>query len=135
MLVGIDLKLIEICLEWFFYGKLSVLCQCALTSSCTLAKEVQLSPGPLAGLYTGIFAIYLQCPKKESRSASIVFYVICLLYVLSAVTVVSDLLCIMFFVSNNSICKLKSIVFYQLCRMLYRYILTYCQCIFAFSFS
>jgi hypothetical protein len=57
--------------EWFFFGKISV--PCALT--CTiLAKEVQSSFLGL-GIYSGIFAIYLQCPSKESRTAIIVFYV------------------------------------------------------------
>ena len=68
-----------------------------------LAEEVQLFPG--LGLYSAIFAIYLQCPSKESRMATIVFYALCLLYVLSTVTVVSDVLALILEVSNNSICK------------------------------
>ena len=54
------------------------------TATPGLAKEVEFFPGP--GLYSGIFAIYLQCPKKDSRAAMIVFYVLCLLYVLSTAT-------------------------------------------------
>ena len=77
-----------ICLEWFLFGNISVLC-CML-----VAKEVQLSPG--LGVYSGIFAIYLQF-----RKAIIVFYILCLLYVLCAVTVVCDLLNFTFSVSNN----------------------------------
>jgi hypothetical protein len=56
------------------------------------------------GIYSGIFAMYLQCPLKEFRTAIIVFYVLCLLYVLSMATVVIDLLKIILEVSNNSIC-------------------------------
>ena len=67
------------------------------------AKEVQLFPG--LGIYSGIFSIYLQFPSKESRTAITVFYTLCLLYILSTATVVSDLLTFTFEVSNNSICK------------------------------
>ena len=71
------------------------------------AKEVQLFPG--LGIYSGIFAIYfkLQCVlvSKESRTTSIVFYALCLLYVLSTASVACDLLEFVIQVSNNSICK------------------------------
>jgi hypothetical protein len=101
---------IAICIEWYFYGKLSVLC--AVT--CTLAKEVQLFPG--LGLYSGIFAMYLRCPSNESRSrtATIIFYALCLLYVLCTVSAVVDLLSLILEkVSNNSICK--NIIFFISC--------------------
>ena len=89
--------LLTIWLEGFLYGKLCVL-------TCTLAKEVQLFSG--LGLYSGIFAIYLQCPSKRSGTALILFYAVCLLYVLSAATFVSDLVAVILQVSNNnSICK------------------------------
>ena len=72
MLTYFDTYFIPLCLEWFLYGTILISVLCALTS--TLAKEIQLFPGP--GLYSGIFAIYLQCPKKESRTAMIIFYVL-----------------------------------------------------------
>jgi hypothetical protein len=51
--------------------------------------------------------MYLQCPSKESRTAIIVFYVLCLLYALSMATIASDLLENILEVSNNSsICKI-----------------------------
>ena len=80
----------------------------------TLAKEVRLFPG--LGLYSGIFIMYLQCQsdKSTSRTATIVFYAICLLYVLSTVSFISDLVALILGVSNNSICS-KIIIFYQLC--------------------
>jgi hypothetical protein len=99
MIYGFEINIINRYLEGFFFGKISALCD--LTT--TLAKEVQLLLG--LGIYTGIFAIYLQCPSKESRTASIVFYVLCLLYVLSMADVVFDLLQIILDVSNNTICK------------------------------
>ena len=100
--------LISLCLEWFLYGKI-----CALTLN--LAEEIELFPG--TGLYSGIFAIYLQCPKKDSRTGIIVFYLLCLLYVLSTATVVCDLLSAtvayssQYKVSNNLICNLKNMFF------------------------
>jgi hypothetical protein len=97
MISGVEWSFIYSCLEGFFFGKISVLF--ALT--CMLAKEVQFFLG--LGFYSGIFAIYLQCPSKESRTAIIVFYVLCLLYVLSMATVVSDLLAAILEVSDNSI--------------------------------
>ena len=59
------------------------------------------------GIYSGIFAVYLQCTSDESRarSANIVFYILCILYVLCAATVVFDLLEFTFAVSNKFICK------------------------------
>jgi hypothetical protein len=100
MITQDDWNLIDSYLEGFFFGKISVLC--ALT--CTLANKVQFFLG--IGIYSGIFALYLQCPLKESRPAIIVFYVLCLLYVLSMASVVSDLLASILEVSNNSICKI-----------------------------
>ena len=69
------------------------------------AKEVRLFPG--LGVYSGIFAIYLQCSSNESRTrtANVVFYILCLLYIFSGATVVCDLLAFIFGVSNDHICK------------------------------
>jgi hypothetical protein len=86
MINAYETLIIGLYLEGFFFGKISVLC--AVT--CTLAKKVQFFLG--LGIYSGIFALYLQCPLKESRTANSVFYVLCLLYVLSMATVVIDLL-------------------------------------------
>ena len=70
--------------------------------NCTLAKVVQIFPGP--GLYSGIFAMYLQCPSNKSRTA-VILYAVCLLYVLSTVTFVTDLVALILEVSNRFICK------------------------------
>ena len=93
-----DVSSLCICLEGFLYGKIFVLC--ALTYLCTLNPII-----PGLGVYSGIFAIYLQHPAKDSRTAIIIFYVLCLLYVLSTVTVVNDIINTALRVSNNSICK------------------------------
>ena len=88
------------CLEGFLYGMISVLCPLI----CMLLKKVQLFPG--LGIYSAIFIIYLHCMlSKESRATSIVFYALCLLYLLSTATVVCDLLQDVIEVSNNSISK------------------------------
>ena len=103
MLTETDFFYIGMCLEWFLFGKISVLC--GLT--CTLSKEVRLFPD--LGIYSGIFVMYLQCSSRDSesraRTAKIIFYLLCLLYVLSMATVVGDILNFIFpvFVSNNSI--------------------------------
>ena len=80
------------------------------------AKEVQLFFG--LGIYSGIFTIYLQFASKDSRTAIIIFYALCLLYVLSTATVVSELLYSRGIldqdVSNNSICN-KNIFIHSLC--------------------
>ena len=99
MITQEELDILFKCLEWFLYGKISVLY--ALT--CTLAKEVQLFSG--LGIYSGLFAIYIQCALKEFRKITIIFYALCLLYILSTATIVSDLLVFIIEVSNNSICK------------------------------
>jgi hypothetical protein len=96
--------LLSLCLEGFLYGKISVLC--ALT--CTLAKEVQLQVKlfPRSGLYSGIFAIYLQCQSNNPTGrTAIILYALCFLYVLSAVNFVADFVYLTPNVSNNSICK------------------------------
>ena len=51
--------------------------------------------------------MYLKCQSKKSRKATTVFYALCILYVLSTATVVSDLVIIalQIEVSNDSICK------------------------------
>ena len=61
--------------------------------------------------------MYLQCRSNDStgRTPTIVFYAICLLYVLSTGSFVSDLVALILEVGNNSICS-KNIIFYQLCR-------------------
>ena len=68
-----------------------------------VAKEVQLFSG--VGIYSGIFAVYFQCPSNTSktRTANVVFCALCLLYVLSAATLALDLEAVMYDVSNNSI--------------------------------
>ena len=76
--------------EGLLYGNISVLC--ALT--CTLTKEVQLFPG--LGIYSGLFAIYLQCSSKESRMATVIFYALCVPCVLSTAAVVIDFLAFTF---------------------------------------
>ena len=81
-----------------------------VSSSVTYRKLYpcyQLLKKSCLGVYSGIFALYLQCPSDESRvrSANIVFYILSILYILCAATVVCDLLEGIFGVSNKFICK------------------------------
>ena len=109
----LEMLFIAVCIEGFFYGKISV--PCALT--CTFAKEVQLFLG--IGLYSGIFAMYLRCSLTKSKTATILFYALCLLYVLSTATIASDIVSLILRVSNNPICK--NIIFYISCAVVYQY--------------
>ena len=56
--------------------------------------------------------MYFQCQSdnSSSRTRTIIFYAICLLYLLSTVSFVSDLVAAIFFVSGNSICS-KNMIF------------------------
>ena len=100
MITITEATFVGICLEGFFYGKIFVLWLFILT--CTLAKK-KIIPG--LGLYTGIFAMYLQCPPNKTRTATILFYALCVLYVLSIAAIVGDLVTCVLQVSTNSICK------------------------------
>ena len=72
--------------------------------------------------------MYLQCHlnRDKSRTANVVFYVLCLLYVLSAVTVVCDLLQIILGVSNNLVWK--NIIFIICCTVDYQYTVASTSC-------
>ena len=70
-----------------------------------LSKEVLLLSG--LGIYSGIFAMYLQCPSKDSMTANIVFYVLCLLYALSTASVLSDLIAIILEVSKTILSSVR----------------------------
>ena len=94
--------IIVACLEGFLYGKISLLCPL----TCTLCYRSPI----ILGIYSGIFAMYLQCPSKKSRTASILFYAVCLLYVLTTVTFVGDLVSCILDVSNIS-SIFKNIIF------------------------
>ena len=75
---------------------------CVLTCTFLLvANKVQLFHG--LGLYSGIFALYLHCPSDKTRKSNVVFYILSLLYVFCAATFISDLITVIFGVSNNSI--------------------------------
>ena len=93
------------CFEGFLFGNVSVLCALTCNLAISFTEKVQLFHVP--GVYSGIFAIYLQCPSDESRTrrANVVFYAICLVYVFCAGAVVSDSISITVQVSNKFICK------------------------------
>ena len=54
-----------------------------------------------SGLYSGLFTMYLQSPSINSMKTSITFYALSILYLLSAATLVSDLVALIIEVSNT----------------------------------
>ena len=90
-------------LRYFLKGSSTVRYPFHVLLNCTLAKEAQLFPG--LGIYSGIFVMYLNYSSEsnKSRTATILFYALCLLYVLSTATVVSDLTNDILTVSNNAV--------------------------------
>ena len=108
------------CFEGFLFGNVSVLCALTCNLAISFAQKVQLFT--VLGVYSGIFAIYLQWTSDESRTltANVVFYAICLLYVFCAATVVGDFISCIVQVSNKfSICK--SIIFVISCAVMVVY--------------
>ena len=84
----LDFVYLGLCLEAFFFGMISVNCQ------VQVAKAVQYCPIP--GLYSGIFAIYLQHHESQKSTANkaknILFYALWVLYALCAATGIIDIL-------------------------------------------
>ena len=63
--------------------------------------------------------MFLQCSSNKSGMAIIIFYTLCLLYVLSTATFVTDIVFSALQVSNNPICK--NIKFFISCAVAYQY--------------
>ena len=74
-----------ICLGGFLFGTISV-----LQLPCPLLKQ----SFPFPGLYSGIFALYLQCHASKTDTVKanyILFYALCFLYLLSVATIGFDI--------------------------------------------
>ena len=88
-----DFRNLGLYLEGFFFGMISgVNCQAQVT------KAVQYC-SILAGLYSGIFVMYSQQHHSKSQQSTdkaknILFYALWVLYALSVVTIVIDILVI-----------------------------------------
>ena len=79
-----DFHRLELCLEGFFFGTISVY------SQPKVAKALQNCPIP--GIYSGIFAMYLQhnrSQKRTDKARNILFYALWILYALSAVNYIT----------------------------------------------
>ena len=83
-LTSTDFGILGFCLEGFFFGTISV------NSQAQVAKAVEHCPIP--GLYSGIFAIYLQHHQSTDKAKNILFYALSVLYALSAATSIIDIL-------------------------------------------
>ena len=70
-------------LEGFFFGTISV------NSQAQVTKAVQHFPIP--GLYSGIFAMYLQHQQSTDKAKNILFYALWVLYALSAATIIVEI--------------------------------------------
>ena len=79
-LTAFKLHPLGLCLEGFFFGTIS------LNSQGQVAKAVEYCP--ILGLYSWIFAMYLQNHGSPStdRARNIIFYALCLLYALAVAT-------------------------------------------------
>ena len=97
------------CLEGGLFGELAAL--------LLVHASFKIDNNPIPGIYSGLFAIHLAChaTKRETDSSkpNIIFYALCVLYVLTGIVVAIDIVPI--FVSNFIFLNLGLI---QLCRMI-----------------
>ena len=105
------------CLE--YVSKVSFLVK---YSRSNLFSSAELIPG--TGLYTAIFIMYLQYQTSKRSVIDIVqnvlFYLICILYVLSVVTIIGDTVDFIITVSSSRLCRL--VVFYYYLHSLVQYL-------------
>ena len=90
---GEEFLYLGVCLAGFLFGKIYVL-QSSRPLPVLLAQAVKYSPPMFPGIYSGIFILYLQyhASKTDNVKANIIiFYALCLLYVLSVATVGIDI--------------------------------------------
>ena len=88
---------IGLCVEGFLYGKISH-CGSCFKKCDIIAISLRL------GLYSGIFAMYLQhhsSKKGTHGTKNILFFSLCVLYVLSVATVITDMAVFIYGVSNK----------------------------------
>ena len=83
------------CLEGLFYGRI-------ILYSMTITLCAKSLPG--VGIYSGIFVIYLRHEESmKSKRATILFYLLCALYVLSTALVAIDITRYIIEVGDNSV--------------------------------
>jgi FtsH-binding integral membrane protein len=79
-----EFEYLAICLEGFFFGELFVL------QLSTPVSEEFLIPG----IYSGIFAVhsyYVSDKGSSNKKRSIIFYALCILYILSLAVIALDI--------------------------------------------
>ena len=89
---------LALCLEWFFYGTISV----QVPQFTKIVKQHLV-----LGIYSGTFLMYLQQNASKddaSKRNNILFYTLCLLYVLSMVSAVLDFAMVLVSVSKVASC-------------------------------
>ena len=81
-----DFQLFGFFLQGFFFGMISVNSQ---------SQAVRQWHCPIPGIYSGIFAMYLQhhgSQKSTDKAKNIIFYALCALYALSMADTIIDLI-------------------------------------------
>ena len=73
-----------VCLAGFLFGMIYL-------SVLQLQRPSLKSLLSFSGLYSGIFALYLQCHARTAKANYILFYALCFLYMLSIATVAFDI--------------------------------------------
>ena len=99
------------CLEGFFFGA-----QYVPASKLLLTNKPNITLFP--GIYSGVFIMYLQyygSKKGASKGNNTLFYALCLLYLLSVVSIVVDLA--IFFIPQVSEGHLTQPCVNELCRL------------------
>ena len=79
-----DFNYLGLCMEGFWFGTLSVL---------QMPRPLTKSHYTVSGLYSGIFAMYLSYygSKDTNKTKNILYYALCVLYVLSVATLSLDI--------------------------------------------
>ena len=93
----IDFIYLAACLGGFFFGAIHI---CSLIVISEVIKHY-----PIPGLYSGIFALYLQCHASQNRADKIDFYALSVLYVLCGVSVIVGITFDFFQIDNGMVSK------------------------------
>ena len=92
-----DCFYLGVCLEGFFFGAISV-----LQLPCPFLRKSNIPTPSFPGLYSGIFALYIQCHASRTdavKANNILFYLLCCLYFLSIATISVEMV---YFVNTSS---------------------------------
>lgn len=92
-----DFIYLAACLGGFFFGAIQI---CSPTVISKVTKHY-----PVPGLYSGIFALYLQCRASQNRTDKIAFYALSVLYVLCGVSIAVGITFNFFEIDSGTVSK------------------------------